>query len=191
MYNASKKKRERMGRILKMHANKREEIKEVRTGDIAAAVGLNLTTTGDTLCDMRQSLTPRDPHFPDPVIAIAIEPKTKSDEEKLGVALGKIAREDPSFKVKVDKETGQTLISGMGELHLEIIVDRLSREFGLGANIGNPQVAYKETVRKSVRSEGRFVKQSGGRGQYGHVWLEIEPNEPGEVLNSGIESSAA
>jgi elongation factor G len=179
VYNASKKKRERIGRILKMHANKREDIKEVRTGDIVAAVGLNLTTTGDTLCDMKHPLTLETLTFPDPVIAIAIEPKTKADEEKLGVALGKIVREDPSFRVKVDKETGQTLISGMGELHLEIIVDRLSREFGLGANIGNPQVAYKETIRKSVRSEGRFVKQSGGRGQYGHVWLEIEPNEPG------------
>lgn len=183
VYNASKKKRERMGRILKMHANKREDIKEGRTGDIVAAVGLNLTTTGDTLCDISHPLTLETLVFPDPVIAIAIEPKTKADEEKLGVALGKIAREDPSFRVKVDKETGQTLISGMGELHLEIIVDRLSREFGLGANIGNPQVAYKETIRKSVRSEGRFVKQSGGRGQYGHVWLEIEPNEPG----SGFE----
>jgi elongation factor G len=183
VYNASKKKRERMGRILKMHANKREDIKEVRTGDIAAAVGLNLTTTGDTLCDMSHALTLETLAVPDPVIAIAIEPKTKADEEKLGVALGKIAREDPSFRIKVDKETGQTLISGMGELHLEIIVDRLSREFGLGANIGNPQVAYKETIRKSVRSEGKFVKQSGGRGQYGHVWLEIEPNEPG----SGFE----
>ncbi len=183
VYNASKKKRERMGRILKMHANKREDIKEVRTGDIAAAVGLNLTTTGDTLCDMSHALTLETLAVPDPVIAIAIEPKTKADEEKLGIALGKIAREDPSFRIKVDKETGQTLISGMGELHLEIIVDRLSREFGLGANIGNPQVAYKETIRKSVRSEGKFVKQSGGRGQYGHVWLEIEPNEPG----SGFE----
>jgi len=183
VYNASKKKRERMGRILKMHANKREDIKEGRTGDIVAAVGLNLTTTGDTLCDINYPLTLETLVFPDPVIAIAIEPKTKADEEKLGVALSKVAREDPSFRVKVDKETGQTLISGMGELHLEIIVDRLSREFGLGANIGNPQVAYKETIRKSVRSEGRFVKQSGGRGQYGHVWLEIEPNEPG----SGFE----
>jgi elongation factor G len=183
VYNASKKKRERMGRILKMHANKREDIKEVHTGDIVAAVGLNLTTTGDTLCDMSHPLILETLVFPDPVIAIAIEPKTKADEEKLGVALGKVAREDPSFRVRVDKETGQTLISGMGELHLEIIVDRLSREFGLGANIGNPQVAYKETIRKSVRSEGRFVKQSGGRGQYGHVWLEIEPNEPG----SGFE----
>jgi elongation factor G len=165
--------------LLKMHANKREEIKEVRTGDIAAAVGLNLTTTGDTLCDTAHPLVLETLEFPDPVIAIAIEPKTKADEEKLDVALRKISREDPSFKVKVDKDTGQTLISGMGELHLEIIVDRLSREFGLGANIGSPQVAYKETIRKRIRSEGKFVKQSGGRGQYGHVWLEIEPNEPG------------
>ncbi len=180
VYNASKRKKERIGRLLKMHANKREEIKEVRTGDIAAAVGLNLTTTGDTLCDMRYPLVLENLEFPDPVIAIAIEPKTKADEEKLDTALRKISREDPSFRVKVDKDTGQTLISGMGELHLEIIVDRLSREFGLGANIGNPQVAYKETIRKSIRSEGRFVKQSGGRGQYGHVWLEIEPNEPGK-----------
>jgi len=180
VYNASKKKRERMGRLLKMHANKREDIKEVRTGDIVAAVGLNLTTTGDTLCDMKHPLTLETLEFPDPVIAIAIEPKTKADEEKLDVALGKIAREDPSFKVKVDRETGQTLISGMGELHLEIIVDRLSREFGLGANIGHPQVAYKETIRKGVRTEGRYVKQSGGRGQYGHIWLEIEPSGPGQ-----------
>lgn len=179
VYNASKKKKERLGRLLKMHANKREEIKEVRTGDIAAAVGLNLTTTGDTLCDMKNQVVLETLQFPDPVIAIAIEPKTKADEEKLGTALRKITREDPSFRVKVDRDTGQTLISGMGELHLEIIVDRLSREFGLGANIGNPQVAYKETIRKSIRSEGKFVKQSGGRGQYGHVWLEIEPNEPG------------
>jgi elongation factor G len=180
VYNASKKKRERVGRLLKMHANKREDIKEVRTGDIVAAVGLNLTTTGDTLCVMDHPLTLETLEFPDPVIAIAIEPKTKADEEKLDIALGKIAREDPSFRVKVDKETGQTLISGMGELHLEIIVDRLSREFGLGANIGNPQVAYKETIRKGVRTEGRYVKQSGGRGQYGHVWLELEPNVPGQ-----------
>ena len=180
VYNVSKGKKERIGRLLKMHANKREEIKEVRTGDIAAAVGLNLTTTGDTLCDLEHPLVVLETlEFPDPVIAIAIEPKTKADEEKLDTALRKISREDPSFRVKVDKDTGQTLISGMGELHLEIIVDRLSREFGLGANIGSPQVAYKETIRKRIRSEGRFVKQSGGRGQYGHVWLEIEPNEPG------------
>jgi len=178
--NASKGKKERIGRLVKMHANKREDIKEVRTGDIAAAVGLNETTTGNTLCSAdHPPLTLETFKFPEPVIAIAIEPKTKVDEEKLGVALGKIAREDPSFRIKVDKDTGQTLISGMGELHLEIIVDRLSREFGLGANIGRPQVAYKETIRKAVRSEGKFVKQSGGRGQYGHIWLEMEPNEPG------------
>ena len=177
--NASKNKRERIGRLLRMHANKREEIKEIRTGDIAAAVGLNLTTTGDTLCDPGRRLMLETIEFPEPVIAIAIEPKTKADEEKLDRALGKIAREDPSFRVKVDRETGQTLISGMGELHLEIIVDRLSREFALGANIGHPEVAYKETIRKNVRAEGKFIKQSGGRGQYGHVWLEIEPNEPG------------
>jgi elongation factor G len=179
VFNASKKRRERVGRLLKMHANKREDIKEARTGDIVAAVGLNLTTTGDTLCEMNHPVILETLEFPEPVIAIAIEPKTKADEEKLDIALGKITREDPSFRVKVDKETGQTLISGMGELHLEIIVDRLSREFGLGANIGNPQVAYKETVRKNVRTEGRYVKQSGGRGQYGHVWLEMEPNAPG------------
>ncbi len=180
VYNASKGKKERLGRLLKMHADKREEIKEVRTGDIVAAVGLNLSTTGDTITDSDHPLRLEMLVFPEPVIAIAIEPKTKVDEEKLGDALHKITREDPSFKVRMDRETGQTLISGMGELHLEIIVDRLSREFGLGANIGSPQVAYKETIRKSVRSEGKFVKQSGGRGQYGHVWLEIEPNEPGQ-----------
>jgi len=180
VYNASAMRKERIGRLLKMHANKREEIKEVRTGDIAAAVGLDSSTTGDTITDTGHPLRLETLEFPEPVIAIAIEPKTKADEEKLGDALRKITREDPSFKVKLDKETGQTLISGMGELHLEIIVDRLSREFGLGANIGSPQVAYKETIRKNVRSEGKFVKQSGGRGQYGHVWLEIEPGEIGQ-----------
>ena len=179
IYNASRDKRERVGRLLKMHADRREDIEEVRTGDIAAAVGLNATATGDTLCDKESPLTLESLDFPEPVIAIAIEPRTKADEEKLDIALGKIAREDPSFKVRVDRETGQKLISGMGELHLEIIVDRLSREFGLGANIGTPQVAYKETIRKGVRAEGKFIKQSGGRGQYGHVWLEIEPNEQG------------
>ncbi|MBT8490394.1 MAG: elongation factor G, partial [Deltaproteobacteria bacterium] len=179
IYNASKQNKERVGRIYKMHADKREEIKEIRTGDIAAIVGLRETATGDTLCDEKHPLLLETVDFPDPVIAIAIEPRTKADEEKLDVALGKIAREDPSFTVKVDKETGQTLISGMGELHLEIIVERLSREFGLGANIGNPQVAYRETIRKSFKSEGKFVRQSGGRGQYGHVWIEVGPNEPG------------
>lgn len=179
IYNASKLNKERVGRIYKMHADKREEIKEIRTGDIAAIVGLRETATGDTLCEETHPLLLETVEFPDPVIAIAIEPKTKADEEKLDVALGKIAREDPSFTVKVDKETGQTLISGMGELHLEVIVERLSREFGLGANIGNPQVAYRETIRKSFKSEGKFVRQSGGRGQYGHVWIEVRPNEPG------------
>jgi elongation factor G len=179
IYNASKQKKERVGRVYKMHADKREEIQEVRTGDIAAIVGLRETGTGDTLCDEKHPLLLETVEFPDPVIAIAIEPKTKADEEKLDVALGKIAREDPSFTVKVDKETGQTLISGMGELHLEIIVERLSREFGLGANIGNPQVAYRETIRKNFKSEGKFVRQSGGRGQYGHVWIEVGPTEPG------------
>ena len=178
--NATKGKRERIGRLLKMHADKREDIKEVRTGDIVAAVGLNLTTTGDTLSDQGRPVILEKLEFPEPVIAIAIEPKTKADEEKLGIALSKITREDPSFRVRQDKETGQTLISGMGELHLEIIVDRLSREFGLGANIGNPQVAYRETIRKTVRAEGKFVRQSGGRGQYGHVWLEVGPNEAGK-----------
>ncbi|HPC74304.1 MAG TPA: elongation factor G [Syntrophales bacterium] len=182
IYNASKDKRERVGRLLKMHANKREDIKEARTGDIVAAVGLNFTTTGDTLCDQAHPLKLETLELPEPVIAIAIEPKTKADEEKMDAALQKIVREDPSFRVRVDRETGQTLISGMGELHLEIIVDRLSREFGLGANIGNPQVAYKETIRKPVRAEGKYVRQSGGRGQYGHVWIEIEPNEPGRGL---------
>jgi len=180
VYNVTKDQRERIGRLLKMHADKREDIKEVRAGDIVAAVGLNSTTTGDTLCDPKFPLILESLDFPEPVIAIAIEAKTRADEEKLAIALGKIAREDPSFRVRTDKETGQTLISGMGELHLEIIVDRLSREFGLGANIGNPQVAYKETIRRSARTEGKFVRQSGGRGQYGHVWLEIGPNDPGK-----------
>lgn len=180
VYNVTKDQRERIGRLLKMHADKREDIKEVRAGDIVAAVGLNSTTTGDTLCDPNSPLILESLDFPEPVIAIAIEAKTRADEDKLAIALGKIAREDPSFRVRTDKETGQTLISGMGELHLEIIVDRLSREFGLGANIGNPQVAYKETIRRSARTEGKFVRQSGGRGQYGHVWLEIGPNDPGK-----------
>ena len=182
LFNATKKKRERVGRILKMHANKREDIREARTGDIVAAVGLSSTATGDTLCHPDHPIVLETLSFPEPVIAIAIEPKTKADEEKMGVALEKIQREDPSFRVRVDRETGQTLITGMGELHLEIIVDRLSREFGLGADIGRPRVAYKETIRKAVRAEGRFVRQSGGRGQFGHVWLEIAPNEPGKGL---------
>jgi elongation factor G len=180
VYNSTKGKRERIGRILKMHANKREEIKEVYAGDIAAAVGLKYTTTGDTLCFEDQAVILESIEFPEPVISIAIEPKTKADQEKLGISLSKLASEDPSFRVKTDEETGQTIISGMGELHLEIIVDRLFREFKVDANVGKPQVAYRETISKKVKSEGKFVRQSGGRGQFGHVWLEIEPQEPGK-----------
>jgi elongation factor G len=178
VYNSVKGKKERVGRLLKMHANKREEIKEVYAGDIAAAVGLR-ATTGDTLCEEKNAVILERMEFPDPVIAIAIEPKTKADQEKLGGALQRLANEDPSFRVAVDHETGQTLISGMGELHLEIIVDRLLREFKVDANVGKPQVAYKETIRKSVEHETRFVRQTGGRGQYGHVVLRVEPVEPG------------
>jgi elongation factor G len=180
VYNSTKDKKERIGRILKMHANKREEIKEVRAGDIAAAVGLKNTTTGDTLCDDNNAVILESIEFPEPVISIAIEPKTKADQEKLGISLQKLASEDPSFRVRTDEETGQTILSGMGELHLEIIVDRLMREFKVEANVGKPQVAYRETVTKKVKVEGKFVRQSGGRGQYGHVWLEIEPQEPGQ-----------
>ena len=180
VYNSTKGKKERIGRILKMHANKREEIKEVYAGDIAAAVGLKYTTTGDTLCDESSAVVLESIEFPEPVISIAIEPKTKADQEKLGVSLQKLASEDPSFRVKTDEETGQTIISGMGELHLEIIVDRLMREFKVEANVGKPQVAYRETISKKVKVEGKFVRQSGGRGQFGHVWLEIEPQEPGK-----------
>jgi elongation factor G len=178
--NATKGKRERIGRLLKMHANKREEIDAVYAGDIAAAVGLRDTTTGDTLCDESRPVVLESIQFPDPVISIAIEPKTKADQEKLGMSLQKLAAEDPSFRVATDRETGQTIISGMGELHLEIIVDRLLREFKVDASVGKPQVAYKETVRKSVEQEGRFVRQSGGRGQYGHVFLRIEGLGPGK-----------
>jgi elongation factor G len=181
--NAGKGRKERIGRLLKMHANKREEIKEVWAGDIAAAVGLRQATTGDTLCDPAHPVVLESIEFPDPVIHIAIEPKTKDDQEKLGVALQKLATEDPSFRVHTDKETGQTIISGMGELHLEIIVDRLLREFKVDANVGKPQVAYRETIRKSVEQEGRFIRQTGGRGQYGHVWLTLAPLAPG----TGIE----
>ncbi|GGI83604.1 elongation factor G [Legionella impletisoli] len=175
VYNPVKDKKERIGRLLQMHANSREEIKEVRAGDIAAAVGLKTVTTGDTLCDQNAVITLERMDFPDPVIAVAVEPKTKADQEKLGVALGKLAQEDPSFRVHTDEESGQTIISGMGELHLEIIVDRLKREFMVEANVGKPQVAYRETLKSSVEQEGKFVRQSGGRGQYGHVWLKIEP----------------
>ena len=179
IYNSTKTKRERIGRLLKMHANKREEIKEVYAGDIAAAVGLKTATTGDTLCDEDEPIVLESIDFPDPVISIAIEPKSKADQEKLGLSLQKLATEDPSFKVRTDEETGQTIISGMGELHLEIIVDRLLREFNVGANVGKPQVAYKETVRKKVEQQGRFVRQTGGRGQYGDVWITLEPQQPG------------
>ena len=183
VHNASTGQRERLGRILKMHANKREEISEVHAGDIAAAVGLRSAKTGDTLCDEDAPIVLEAIEFPDPVIAIAIEPKSRDDQEKLGVSLQKLAREDPSFRVTVDQETGQTLLSGMGELHLEVIVDRLLREFKVDANVGKPQVAYKETVRRTVEQEGRFVRQSGGRGQFGHVFLRLEPQPTG----SGFE----
>jgi len=179
VYNSTKSKRERIGRLLKMHANKREEIKEVYAGDIAAAVGLKTATTGDTLCDDDHPIVLESIDFPDPVISIAIEPKSKADQEKLGISLQKLATEDPSFKVRTDEETGQTIISGMGELHLEIIVDRLLREFNVGANVGKPQVAYKETIRKPVEQQGRFIRQTGGRGQYGDVWIKLEPQAPG------------
>ncbi|KMT63663.1 elongation factor G [Catenovulum maritimum] len=179
VYNPVKSKRERFGRIVQMHANNREEIKEVRAGDIAAAVGLKDVTTGDTLCDPSRIITLERMEFPEPVISVAVEPKTQADQEKMGIALGKLAAEDPSFKVETDQETGQTIISGMGELHLDIIVDRMKREFKVDANVGNPQVAYRETIRSSVEVEGKFVRQSGGRGQYGHVWLRVEPLEEG------------
>ncbi len=180
VYNPVKGKKERVGRILQMHSNSREEIKEVRAGDIAAAVGLKDVTTGDTLCELKDTVTLERMEFPEPVIAVAVEPKTKSDQEKMGVALSKLAQEDPSFRVSTDEESGQTIIAGMGELHLDIIVDRMKREFKVEANIGKPQVAYRETIRKAVEAEGKFVKQSGGRGQYGHVQIRIEPNGEGE-----------
>ncbi|HAU2210992.1 TPA: elongation factor G [Legionella pneumophila] len=180
VYNSVKGKKERIGRLLQMHANSREEIKEVRAGDIAAAVGLKTVTTGDTLCDQDKVVILERMDFPDPVIAVAVEPKTKADQEKMRIALGKLAQEDPSFRVHTDEESGQTIIQGMGELHLEIIVDRMKREFNVEANVGKPQVAYRETLKQAVEQEGKFVRQSGGRGQYGHVWLKIEPQEPGK-----------
>lgn len=180
VYNSTKGKRERIGRILQMHANHREEIDMVYSGDIAAAVGLKDTTTGDTLCDEKAPIILESMVFPDPVISVAVEPKTKADQEKMGIALQKLAEEDPTFRVHTDPETAQTIISGMGELHLDIIVDRLLREFKVGCTVGNPQVAYRETIRKSVKSEGKFVRQSGGKGQYGHCWLKISPREAGE-----------
>lgn len=179
VYNSVKGKRDRVGRLLQMHANHRDEIKEVRAGDIAAAVGLKDVTTGDTLCDPASVIVLERMDFPDPVISIAVEPRTKADQEKMGVALGKLAHEDPSFRVRTDEESGQTIISGMGELHLEIIIDRMRREFAVEANVGSPQVAYRETIRKEVEAEGKFIRQSGGRGQYGHVWLRLEPRERG------------
>lgn len=180
VYNPVKSKKERIGRLLQMHANTREEIKEVFAGDIAAAVGLKNVTTGDTLCDLDHVVTLERMEFPEPVISVAIEPKTKQDQEKMGIALGKLAQEDPSFRVHTDEESGQTIIEGMGELHLEIIVDRMMREFKVEANVGKPRVAYRETIRKMVEQESKFVRQTGGRGQYGHVYLRIAPQEPGE-----------
>ena len=179
LLNPVKGKKERVGRILQMHANSREELKEVRAGDIAAAVGLKDVTTGDTLCDPSNVITLERMEFPEPVISVAVEPKTKSDQEKMGIALSKLAQEDPSFRVHTDEESGQTIISGMGELHLDIIVDRMRREFSVEANVGKPQVAYRETIRAAVESEGKFVRQSGGRGQYGHVKIKLEPMEEG------------
>lgn len=179
VYNPVKSKRERFGRIVQMHSKDREEIKEVRAGDIAAAIGLKDVTTGDTLCDTNNIVTLERMEFPEPVISVAVEPRTLADQEKMGIALGKLAAEDPSFRVETDEESGQTIISGMGELHLDIIVDRMKREFSVECNVGKPQVAYRETIRGSVEVEGKFVRQSGGRGQFGHVWLKLEPNEEG------------
>jgi elongation factor G len=186
--NPGRGQKERIGRVLQMHANERHEIKEVFAGDIAAAVGLKTAYTGDTLCDLSKPIALEQMEFPEPVIHVAVEPKTKADQEKMGIALGKLAQEDPSFRVRTDQESGQTIISGMGELHLEIIVDRMKREFGVEATVGAPQVAYRETIRKTVESEGKFVRQSGGRGQYGHVWLRLEPLEPGSgfVFENGV-----
>ncbi|MCQ1056831.1 elongation factor G [Photobacterium sp. DNB23_23_1] len=180
VYNSVKEKRERFGRIVQMHSNKREEVKEIRAGDIAAAIGLKNVTTGDTLCDQNHRVVLERMEFPEPVIQIAVEPRSQADQEKMGIALGKLAAEDPSFRVETDEESGQTLISGMGELHLDIIVDRMKREFSVECNVGKPQVAYRETIRGKTEVEGKFVRQSGGRGQYGHVWLKIEPSEPDE-----------
>jgi len=180
VFNTITSKKERIGRILQMHSNSREDISEVRAGDIAAAVGLKQVTTGDTLCTPDSKITLERMEFPEPVISIAVEPKTKVDQEKMGLALGKLAQEDPSFRVTTDEESNQTIISGMGELHLEIIVDRLKREFNVGANVGKPQVAYRETIKSMVEQEAKYIKQSGGRGQYGHVWLKIEPQDPGK-----------
>ncbi len=180
VYTSVRGRKERVGRLLQMHANERKEIKEVRAGDIAAVVGMKDVTTGETICDVNKVITLEKMEFPDPVISQAVEPKTKADQEKMGVALGRLAQEDPSFRVRSDEESGQTIISGMGELHLEILVDRMKREFGVDASVGKPQVAYRETFKKSLESEGKFIKQSGGRGQYGHVWLKLEPQPAGK-----------
>jgi len=180
IYNPIKHKKERVGRLLQMHANQREEIKEVRAGDIAAAVGLREATTGDTLCDPDKVIILEKMEFPEPVISQAVEPRTKADQERMGIALGRLAQEDPSFRVRTDEESGQTIISGMGELHLEILVDRMKREFNVEANVGKPQVAYREAIKKHVEVEGKFIKQSGGKGQYGHVWLKLDPNPAGK-----------
>jgi elongation factor G len=192
VYVPTKDKKERIGRLLQMHASDRTEIKEVRAGDIAAAVGLKDVITGDTLCDLEEIITLEKMEFPAPVISVAVEPKTKADQEKMGLALQRLAKEDPSFRVHTDQESGQTIISGMGELHLEIIVDRMKREFKVEANVGKPQVAYRETIRGTVESEGKFVRQSGGRGQYGHVYLKLEPNVQGkgyEFINGIVGGS--
>ena len=173
--NSTKEKKERVGRMVQMHSNDRNEIKEIRAGDIAACIGLKDVTTGDTLCDLKDQVVLERMDFPEPVISVAVEPKTKADQEKMGIALGKLAQEDPSFRVHTDEESAQTIISGMGELHLDVLVDRMRREFDVEANIGKPQVSYRETIRESIDIEGKFVRQSGGKGQYGHVWLKLEP----------------
>ena len=192
VYNSVKEKKDRVGRIVQMHANSREEIKEVRAGDIAAAIGLKNVTTGDTLCVAEDAIILERMEFPEPVISVAVEPKTLADQDKMSIALGKLAHEDPSFRVRTDEESGQTIIAGMGELHLEIIVDRMKREFGVEANVGNPQVAYRETIRASVEAEGKFIRQTGGTGQYGHVWLKVEPLDEGagyEFINEIVGGS--
>ena len=178
--NATKGEKERVGRILRMHANHREEMQEIYAGGIGALVGMKYTTTGDTLCDPEKPVILESITFPEPVISIAIEPKTKADQEKMGIALKKLSGEDPTFRVRTDEETGQTIISGMGELHLDIIVDRMKREFKVEGNVGRPQVAYKETIKRLAEAEGKYIRQSGGRGQYGHCWLRVEPNEKGK-----------
>ncbi len=180
MLNSVKGKKERVGRMVQMHANQRDEIKEVRAGDIAALIGMKDVTTGDTLCSIENPIILERMDFPEPVISVAVEPKTKADQEKMGIALGRLAQEDPSFRVKTDEETGQTIISGMGELHLDILVDRMRREFNVEANIGKPQVAYREAIRNKCEIEGKFVRQSGGRGQFGHCWIRFEPSDEGQ-----------